>query len=417
MASVIAGSLAGSSGATFADPPDLAAWIRNTDGHTGYAGAPADVQAVYYSNSFVYVECTAIPTYTIGPWPGNPNVASNQNWRFKIARQPVAATTHTATPLGHIGLWSNGVVIFNARDAQSYQNQNVWRQNAIFAEANGFDACLGHPQMTGSYHHHQNPLCLYSTADTTLHSPILGYAFDGFPIYGPYGYANADGSGGVLRIESSYRARNITQRTTLPDGTILAPVNYGPAVSATYPLGYYVEDFEYVSGLGRLDEYNVRFAVTPEYPLGTYAYVVTINADGSSAYPYALGPSYFGVLIAGNTGPGSGHVTIGESVTLYDPPSGVSPPVSDGVRLAIGPAVPNPARAEMSLRLTLAEAAEVRIRLIDVAGRTALDDGPRRLTAGTQLLPLTLAGLAPGVYFVEARSEASTARTRVIVLR
>src|SRR5207249_2454624 len=122
----------------------------------------------------------------------------------------------------------------------------------------GFDACLGHPPQSGQYHHHQHPICL-DAGNASQHSSILGYAFDGFPVYGPYGYANTDGSGGVARIRSGYRTRNITTRTTLPDGTVLSPAQYGPAVSTTYPLGYYEEDFEYVSGLGDLDTYNGRF--------------------------------------------------------------------------------------------------------------------------------------------------------------
>src|SRR5204862_109367 len=124
----------------------------------------------------------------------------------------------TSTPLGTIAVWINGLSAFNALDAMSYNNQNVWHQNAVVVEAPSFDACLGHPAPGGVYHHHQNPRCLY-TADSTSHSPLLGFAFDGFPIYGPYGFANPDGSGGIARMRSSYRLRTIAQRTSLPDGT------------------------------------------------------------------------------------------------------------------------------------------------------------------------------------------------------
>jgi hypothetical protein len=123
---------------------------------------------------------------------------------------------------------------------------------------------------------------------------------------------------------SSYRLRNITERTTLPDGTQLDPSQYGPPVSTSYPLGYYVEDYEYVRGLGDLDEHNGRFAVTPEYPNGTYAYYVTINDDGSSAYPYTLGPTYDGVVATEDIGPNGGHVTISEPVTTYIPSTNVA---------------------------------------------------------------------------------------------
>ncbi len=71
---------------------------------------------------------------------------------------------------------------------------------------------------------------------------------------------------------------------------------WGPDVSSTYPLGYFIEDYEYVSGLGLLDQYNGRMTVTPEYPNGTYAYFTTIDALGNNAYPYVVGPNYYGIV-------------------------------------------------------------------------------------------------------------------------
>ncbi len=305
--------------ATAQGTPTVTSWDINTDGHTGYGGILADVQQIQYSASYVYVKSTNIPAYAIGPWPGNPNTPSNQNWTFKITKTPqVQSGTKTATPLGHIGVWRNGLTLFNAKDAMSYNNQNIWHQNAVVVEASSFDACKGHPAPGGVYHNHQNPVCLYS-AVPTQHSGIVGYAFDGYPIYGPYAYSDTAGAGPVARMKSSYRRRSITQRTTLPDGTALPPSQYGPTVGGLFPLGYYIEDYEYISGLGHLDAYNGRFAVTPEYPSGTYAYYVTIDSTGASAYPYIIGPNYYGVLIAGNTGPGGGHVTITESTTVYTP--------------------------------------------------------------------------------------------------
>src|SRR5439155_18743779 len=192
--------------------------LRTTPGITGYGGLPANVQQVPYSAGYVYINASGIPAYTIGPWPMNPNLPSNQNYLFKVPRSPaVNGGTKTATPLGAIGSWLNGVPVYNPLDAHSYNNQNIWHQNAIVVEGPGFDSCLGHAAPGGRYHHHQNPRCEY-TASAAQHSPILGYAFDGNPIYGPYAYANAGGTGGIIRIRSSYRLRNITVRQTLPDG-------------------------------------------------------------------------------------------------------------------------------------------------------------------------------------------------------
>jgi len=148
------------------------------------------------------------------------------------------------------------------------------------------------------------------------HSPIIGFAFDGFPVYGAFAYANLDGTGGIKRMQSSYQFRNITKRTILPNGMTAASA--GPDVSTRFPLGYYVEDFEYIPGSGDLDEHNGRLCITPEYPNGVYAYFVTLDSNFKAAYPYVLGISYYGLIPAGNTGPGSGHNTIRETVTNYN---------------------------------------------------------------------------------------------------
>ena len=304
--------------------PEVTNWILNLNGTKGYGGIPSNVQKVQFSDENVYVSCTCIPGYDIGPWAGNPNTPANQNFVFKLTRAPKPNTgTAVATPNGHIGVWRNGVSIFNAKDARSYNNQNIWNQNAIIVEGASFDDCLGHPAPNGEYHHHLNPVCLYDAKDSAVHSPIIGYAFDGYPIYGAFGFKSTEGTGGVTRMRSSYRLRSITARTTRPDGSALSANQYGPTVGGQYPLGYYIEDYEYVSGLGDLDEHNGRLTITPEYPGGTYAYFVTIDEQGNAAYPYTLGPNYYGTVPTGNTGPQSGHNTPSEPVLNYVPSSRV----------------------------------------------------------------------------------------------
>ncbi|MFM8395441.1 MAG: YHYH protein, partial [Acidobacteriota bacterium] len=142
------------------------------------------------------------------------------------------------------------------------------------------------------------------------HSPILGWSLDGHPIYGPYGYSDpASATSGVRRIRSGFRLRSITARTSLPDWALahhpglaasLGASQYGPAISATYPLGRYVEDYDYVAGIGDLDQYNGRFTVTPEFPNGTYAYFTTIEEDGAPAFPYIIGMQYNSALTGSN---------------------------------------------------------------------------------------------------------------------
>ena len=121
--------------------PEVTAWIINTTNATGYHGLPSNIEQVQYSADWVYVSASCIPGYDIGPWNGNPNTPVNQNFVFRITRHPEASSgTPIQTPLGHIGIWSNGVSIFNAKDAHSYNNGGVWDQNALAVEGSGFDS-------------------------------------------------------------------------------------------------------------------------------------------------------------------------------------------------------------------------------------------------------------------------------------
>ena len=306
-----------------AQGPEVTSWIVNVTGATNpsYTFYESNVQSVDYNSTDVYVSCTCIPGYDIGPWTANPNTPSNQNFCFRINRNPQENTgTKTETPMGHVGVWTNGVSIFNAKDGMSYNNGNVWYQDALYFEGISFDDCLGHPAQNGEYHHHVNPTCLYDDDDDQNHSPIIGYAFDHFPIYGAYGYTNTNGTGAIKRMESSYQQRNITTRTTLPDGTALSAGQHGPVVSSQYPLGAFIQDYEFIAGSGDLDEFNGRYCVTPEYPLGTYAYFVAIDNSLEPIYPYVIGPEYYGIAQGyDNLGPQSGHNTIPGGTTSYVP--------------------------------------------------------------------------------------------------
>ena len=296
--------------------PTVSNWKLNLTGQTGYSGILADVQQVLHSTNFVYVKSTNIPSYTIGPWPGNPNTPSNQNWTFKFPKTVTYTATGTVVGLGQIGVLANGVVFFNALDAMSYNNQNIWHQSAVFFEAASFDSCKGHPAPNRAYHPHQLASCVAAN-DPTKHSMILGWGFDGVPIYGSYGYSAVDGTGGIRRMQSGYQKRAITQRTTLPNGSALPPNQYGPAVSATYPLGCYAEDYVLVMKGADLDATNARFCVTPEFPNGTWAYFATIDSALAPAYPFLIGANYRGVVTAGNTGPTGGHVVISEATINF----------------------------------------------------------------------------------------------------
>ena len=382
--------------------PAITKWLQNTTNIQGrhyVSGNPtpvndavlANVQAVQYSTNWVYVSTTGIPAYITGPFlDGNPSQAQNQNAIFKIPLNPTQNTgTPTATNAGNIGIFINGVALFDYRDGVSWKSStqglaggpfggmgdNVWMRDAIPAEKQGFDCAKGHPAM-GNYHHHQNPsafnldlvvisnVCdIYAAdglyvIDSAVHSPLLGFAYDGFPIYGAYGYKNVDGTGGITRMKSSYQLRNITARTHYADGT---DVTDGPAVNGTYPLGYFREDYEYVSSTSSdyLDVHNGRFCVTPEYPAGTYAYFCTVDEDWNSYYPYVVGPTFYGNKVAQKV------TSITETVTTY------TPTAVNGVSLAEMKVniFPNPASDIIAVQLPNVRQENFDVRLYDINGR------------------------------------------------
>ena len=378
--------------------PTVTSWIINTTGATGYAGILSNVMQVQYSANNVYVSCKCIPSYNIGPWPGNPNIASDQSFVFKITRNPQQNTSApTAIGLGHIGVWTNGVSIYNVSDGQSYLMQGIWNRNAYFWEGSGFDNCLGHPQQQGEYHHHVSPQCLYDETDSTVHSPIIGYAFDGFPVYGAYSFTNTNGTGPIKRMQSSYVVSAATTRTN------------GPNVNATYPAGCFIEDYSYSAGSGDLDARNGRFCITPEYPLGTYAYFVTLDAALNPVFPYTFFGSYYGVVQPGNTGPGSGHNIPGEPVTTYNP-SGIDDNEND-IQFEF---YPNPAKEFLALFIAPFAINNNTVTLVNSLGQKIFE---QELIQPAVTYFFALANVDAGIYFLNIRNGKMLTSRKVVVIK
>lgn len=156
------------------------------------------------------------------------------------------------------------------------------------------------------------------------HSPIIGWAFDGNPIYGPFGYSDPTDQGSeIQRMISSYKLRdNIVYNAQSNQNPSRID---GPPLD-TYAAGLFVEDYEYIFGLGDLDQYNGRFCKTPEYPDGTYAYFVTIegNTFGTPKFPYILGVAYNSIVDQWNLDRNAIQQNIPTGVIRYrDPFEGV----------------------------------------------------------------------------------------------
>jgi hypothetical protein len=130
----------------------------------------------------------------------------------------------------------------------------------------------------------------YTVPQQKTHSPILGFAYDGIPIYGPYGYSNPiDSSSVVAKISSGY---------------VLKSSRIGGPLVSRYPLGTFVDDYEWKpsvnTGGTELDENNGRFCVTPDYPNGIYAYFLTIDSNNNPVFPYILGKNYYSLPVDSN---------------------------------------------------------------------------------------------------------------------
>jgi hypothetical protein len=231
----------------------------------GYNNIKADVIGVKYDANFVYVTTNDIPSYQVGPFPRRANNPRAQNETYVFPRRAVNETEKkTKVGKGPIGLFINGQAIFGPM-GKSYKNKGRWVYDANKTECIYFDNCNGHVDKHGRYHSHTNPICLYNASIACFHSPLIGYMLDGFPIYGPFGYANPfNPLSGLKRMVSSYYPRNITKRNTLSNGTPLKKKHQGPKVCDEYPLGTFIQDYEYVNRLGDLDEFNGRLCVTPE---------------------------------------------------------------------------------------------------------------------------------------------------------
>jgi hypothetical protein len=429
--------------------PVITSWLRNTTGIKGrhyiknnstaiVDADSANVKTILYSANSVYIRANGVPSYVTGPFQdGNPSLTTSQNAIFKFPLNPVKNTgTLIATSGGNIGLFINGVALFDYRDGVSWKNSTgtiaggpiggmgdrVWNRDAIVAERAGFDCAKGHPAM-GNYHHHQNPsafkldLNVISTVcnlydadglyviDSTNHSPLIGFAYDGFPIYGAYAFKNVDGTGGIVRMKSSYSLRNIIARTHYANGN---DVTDGPAISTTYPLGYFREDYQYnetsTATPDYLDEHNGRFCITPEYPNGIYCYYATVDANWNSSYPYAVGPNYYGVKTAAKVN------SITEVVSIYTgSATGLELVNSDKLDISI---FPNPSSEIIAIQQSGLVLNDLKVELYDMSGKL-IQTG--QLYQGSTISYFDVSQLQSGEYLVRV-SDGNQIKTNKIIL-
>ncbi|MGE0758465.1 MAG: YHYH protein [Pirellulaceae bacterium] len=228
---------------------------------------------VSQQDGFRVIQVNNIPEHKVGRFPndGNPHPIQQRPATFRVPLHPARNEGTTPVELGlNFGIGVNGV-LFDPGAAEFWQGnpRSGWQYEALGgAVPLGLDTNYAHVQPDGKYHYHGLPTGLLRTLGVqgSAHSPIVGWAADGFPLYALYGHGRpGDAESAVRELHPSYRLKS-GKRPGAPE----EPSSPGGEYD-----GAFVNDYEFVAGLGDLDECNGRFCVTPEFPEGTYAYFLT----------------------------------------------------------------------------------------------------------------------------------------------
>ena len=322
-------------------------------------GIPGQVTVTYTTGSTSWnIVTQSLPgtVATYGTFPNSLNANTiqaqslNYTWPYRGGKNLPASGTHSKVPYGVLGVSDIGVVLFspNAGISTAGSNGTTWTVNFIEAGIFGEDIAGGSPNQSGMYHYVDTRFLPYLGGATWPdgHSIIIGWALDGYPIYGPYGYSNPSNalSTATLMV-SGYRtavkANRPVARTLVVNGSVITATSFlvysvsgvvpgmsltgnsittatkvtkiiganiytnvpvsigtGEVVNAYFDLGTLIEDWDHSTNNGAtLDLYNGRYCVTPDYPSGTYAYFATQNLNGTPTFPYLIGPYYYGSTI------------------------------------------------------------------------------------------------------------------------
>jgi hypothetical protein len=262
-----------------------------------------------------------------GYWPPGPGCPTVQTVEAYIVNEPtdLADDEVCETGLGTIGLMVNGAAIFNWGDGMSY-GTNQWYNLAPIAEQYDVGICGGHAA-NGEYHHHFYTSCLATLLedDGDDHSPIYGFAADGYPLYGPYegndqlalsgwemrDYSAATSEGGCGT--AGERTCVLVDQYDISQGVVDADSD-GPTIGESVDTlsgnsipatdGYYLEDYFYAQAAvtgAVLDEHNGHDTNDGK----GYHYHITLTEDEgvlSPSFPFLIGPRFKGEIPANSFG-------------------------------------------------------------------------------------------------------------------
>jgi len=182
--------MGGGGGGAFADGPWIHGSTFDPSAKTSVQGAvswPAHKLTITVTGGAVHITTNDLPSHATGTFPiasgdpaylydRNPNTIRAQAFDVRLPLSPKAAASPSCLPGGPIGVLLSGAYLFDGLDAMG--------RDAVAHEVQ--DRCAGHPQQGGAYHYHDLSPCIDS-GPPGQHSSLVGYALDGYPIYGPLG--------------------------------------------------------------------------------------------------------------------------------------------------------------------------------------------------------------------------------------
>lgn len=235
------------------------------------APLPSNSVKITMEGEYRLIRANGIPNHEPGQFPNrhNPNIIAPQSYDYKVPLHPKLAEKPAPFRMQPFGIAVNGVV-FDPFAAEWWNRDpnSGWQYEPHGGAIDlGLDSSNAHVQPNGAYHYHGIPNGLVETLGGKEAKVLLiGWAADGFPIYGPWGYTEAKNAQSPLKkLAASYGIKSSERPAGSPGG------KYD---------GSFVQDYEYIEGKGDLDASNGRFGITPEFPEGTYYYVLT------DAYPF-----------------------------------------------------------------------------------------------------------------------------------
>ena len=230
---------------------------------------PVNRVEIKIKGDFRVITSNGIPDHEPGKFPNrrNPNTIAEQQYEFYVPLKPEIAEKPVRMRMQPFGVALNGVVFDPfANEFWNRDRNSGWQYEPMSGKYDlGTDASNAHVQPDGSYHYHGLPTGLVTmlSAGGMVRMLQVGWAADGFPIYALNAHSDAKNPLSALKkMKSSYQLKSGTR----PDG------DKGPGGKFD---GRFVQDYEFIAGSGDLDECNGRTGVTPQFPDGTYYYMLT----------------------------------------------------------------------------------------------------------------------------------------------